>query len=89
MMKLTKYEKSILTAFKNKEFEIIPTTKKIRATYKAAAEATLLKDKSITIRLNSMDLDKIRELAVHSGKKYQTYIGEILHEHIHGRRRAA
>ncbi len=88
-MKLTRYERSILNAFKNNEFEIVPTTKKIRATYKVAAQATLRKDKSITIRLNSLDLERLKELAVKSGKKYQTYIGHILHEHASRRRQAA
>jgi predicted DNA binding CopG/RHH family protein len=88
-MKLTKYEKSLLDAFKNKQFEIVPISRKVRATYRDAARATLAKDKSITIRLNGLDLDKIRQLAVHSGKKYQTYIGELLHNHILHSRKAA
>jgi len=88
-MKLTKYERSILNAFKKNEFEIVPTTKKIRATYKAAAEATLRKDKSITIRLNSLDLERLKQLAVQSGEKYQTYIGHILHTHVFRRLKAA
>ena len=88
-MKLTKYESSILKAFKNNEFEIVPTTKKMRSTYRAAARATLLKDKSITIRLNGLDLERLKELAVRSGKKYQTYIGQILHDHIGRKSKAA
>ncbi|MFH1762516.1 MAG: antitoxin [bacterium] len=88
-MSLTKYEKSILKAFKNKKFKIESSTKKVHATYRDAARAALIKDKSITIRLNSLDLDRIKELAVNSGKKYQTYISELLHEHIKRRLKAA
>jgi predicted DNA binding CopG/RHH family protein len=86
---LTKYEKTLLNSFKNKQFEIVPTTKKVRATYRDAARIALMKDKSITIRLNGFDLDRIKELAVHSGKKYQTYIGNLLHEHISKHSKAA
>ena len=88
-MKLTRYEQSLLTAFKNRQFEIIPTTRKVRATYRDAARAALNKDKSITIRLNGLDLDRIKELAVRSGKKYQTYIGDLLHQHITQHSKAA
>ena len=88
-MKLTKYEKSLLKAFKDKNFEIIPATKKVRATYRDAARAALVKDRRITIRLNGMDLDMIKELAILSGKKYQTYISDLLHKHVMRRVKAA
>ena len=88
-MKLTKYEKELLQAFKSKQFEIIPVSKKVKATYKDAARATLQKNSVITIRLNGYDLDALKELAIKSGKKYQTYIGELLHQHVHSRSRAA
>jgi len=88
-MKITKYEKELLEAFKNKQFEIIPLSKKVKATYAEAARATLNKNRIITIRLNGYDLDALKELAIKSGKKYQTYIGELLHEHVHHRSKAA
>lgn len=88
-MELTKYEKELLRAFKNKQFEIVPVSKKVRATYQEAARATLQKNRTITIRLNGYDLDALKELALKSGKKYQTYLGELLHQHVHSRSKAA
>ena len=88
-MKLTKTEKEMLQAFKNKKFEIIPLSNKIKATYREAAKATLQKNSIITIRLNGFDLDALKELALKSGKKYQTYIGELLHHHVSKQLKAA
>ncbi|MFH0919208.1 MAG: hypothetical protein V1913_02510 [Fibrobacterota bacterium] len=88
-MKLTKSEQRLLSAFKNNNFEIVPVSRKIKATYREAARATLHKNKVISLRLNEFDLDMLKELALKSGKKYQTYIGELLHSHIHKRVKAA
>ena len=54
------------------EFEKIA---KLMAEYKAAYK----KDKVISIRLNSLDIEAIKNKAKKHGIKYQTLISEILH----------
>ena len=88
-MTLSKFEKGILKAFKNKEYEIIRTSKKEKLDYQKAARAALMKDKIITIRLNGFDLNNIKKLALNNGRKYQTYISDILHQHISRRLKVA
>ena len=81
-MKLTRFEKEIDDAINQGKFKTLRLTKKERDKYRAAARATLSKDKIITIRLNGRDLEGIKEIAIKSRKKYQTYIGDLLHEHV-------
>lgn len=38
-----------------------------------------LKDARITLRISGQDLDGIKALAAKAGKKYQTYLGEMIH----------
>ena len=38
------------------------------------------KDVTMTIRVNSKDIEKIKEKAEKLGVKYQTYISEVLHQ---------
>ena len=42
-----------------------------------------LKDSQIALRISSTDLMKLKALARMQGKKYQTYMGEILKREIH------
>jgi predicted DNA binding CopG/RHH family protein len=38
-----------------------------------------LKDARINLRISSQDLAGIKALAAKAGKKYQTYLGEMIH----------
>lgn len=88
-MKLTKFEKELKDAIQKGDFEILKLSKKERDKYREAAKAALSKDKVITLRINGKDLKALKEIALKSGKKYQTYIGDLLHEHIAKRKKAA
>jgi hypothetical protein len=44
MLKLSKYERSILQAIKNNKFKIMPLSRKLSTNYQAAAMATLSSD---------------------------------------------
>ena len=76
-LKLTKEEKEIENALlsgeykpiKGKELENIERTLKSRK-----------KDITMTIRVNSEDIDKIKGKAKELGIKYQSYISEIIHQ---------
>jgi predicted DNA binding CopG/RHH family protein len=82
-------EKDLKSSFKKGDFEILSITKAEKESYQEAARRTLLKDKSITIRINSKDLEAIKSIAVKSGKRYQSYIGELLHDHVARRKKVA
>lgn len=88
-MKKGNLEEDLKKALKKGEYEILPVSKSEKESYQEAARRTLLKDKSITIRINSKDLEALKSIAVKSGKRYQSYIGELLHDHVTKRRRAA
>jgi predicted DNA binding CopG/RHH family protein len=76
-LKLTKEEREIENALlsgeykpiKGKELENIERTLKSRK-----------KDITMTIRVNSEDIDKIKGKAKELGIKYQSYISEIIHQ---------
>ena len=76
-IKLTKEEKAIeeslmsgeFVSIKGKQLEMIEKSLKSRK-----------KDVTMTIRVNSKDIEKIKKKAKKLGVKYQTYISEVLHQ---------
>jgi len=55
--------------------------------HKEAATNYLKKDKRITIRVYSSDLERLKILAAREGLPYQTYITSMLHKVSTGRLR--
>lgn len=51
----------------------------------AAAEATLLKDKRVNIRISSRDLEGLQAKAAEEGVPYQTLMASVLHKFVSGR----
>jgi predicted DNA binding CopG/RHH family protein len=49
------------------------------------AKAAIAKDKRITMRLSSMDLESIQARAVEEGIPYQTLISSVIHKYVTGR----
>ena len=84
-MKLTKEEKDILQSVERGEWKSIPNAKKEATRYRAAARATLRKDKRVNIRITERDLIHLQKAAMHEGLPYQTFISSILHKYINGR----
>ena len=74
--KLTKEEKQIMDAIERDEFVAI-TGKELRNV--ADAIASRKKDATLTVRVNSGDINRIKQLAKKKGIRYQTYISEIIH----------
>lgn len=82
---LDEYEQEIEDSFdQNKSLEPVDKANTVEA-LKKAAENYLKKDKRITIRVYSSDLERIKRLAVEEGLPYQTYITSILHKVSTGR----
>ena len=78
--KLTAYEtkvrKGIRKARANGDFKLLPQDQASRYGEWAKAQ---LKDARITLRISGQDLGAIKSLAAKAGKKYQTYLGEMIH----------
>jgi len=76
-MKLTKEEKGIENALLSGEYRPLKgkELKNIEKILKARK-----KDITMTIRVNSEDIEKIKSKAKEKGIKYQSYISEIIHQ---------
>ena len=55
------------------------------AKFKAAARATAIQDRRVSIRLSSGDLSDIQVKALEEGVPFQTLIASVLHKHVTGR----
>ncbi len=84
MTKLTREEQEILESYDNDEWVSMATSDRM-AELKSYAKATLAKDKKITLRLSSLDLEAIQAKAIEEGIPYQTLISSILHKYVTGR----
>lgn len=84
MSELEQEEKEILESFEKGEWESVGDPNRL-AQLQSYAKATLAKDKRITLRLSSLDLDAIQTKAIEEGIPYQTLISSILHKYITGR----
>jgi predicted DNA binding CopG/RHH family protein len=75
--RLSQEEKEIETALLKGEFKPLQGKKleKIESALRARK-----KDVTMTIRVNSQDIEKIKNKANKLGIKYQSYISEILHQ---------
>ncbi|MFQ5687494.1 MAG: hypothetical protein ACE5GV_12635 [Candidatus Scalindua sp.] len=76
-IKLTKGEKAIEESLLNGEFVPIKG-KQLEMIEKSLRSRK--KDVTMTIRVNSKDIERIKKKAEKLGVKYQTYISEILHQ---------
>lgn len=76
-IKLSKEEKAIEKALLRGEYTKV-SGKEMKAIQRALAARK--KDYTMTIRVNSEDIKKIKKKAVKAGVRYQTFISEILHK---------
>ena len=75
-IKLTREEREMMAGIERDEF--VPVTgKELRDV--ADAIAARKKDATLTIRVNSQDIGRIKKMAVKKGIPYQTYISEVIH----------
>ena len=75
-IKLDAAEKKIMTAIERDEFMPV-IGKELREV--AEAIAARKKDRTLTIRVNSNDIRRIKRLAGSKGIAYQSYLSEIIH----------
>lgn len=80
-------EKDMLESLERDEWKTVPKIKEVREEVKQAAAHYLRKgkEKRISIRVFSKDLDQLREIADAEGLPYQTLVTSILHKYTTGR----
>ena len=83
-MSLTDEEKTLLDSVERGEWRTIPDSEQDAARYRAAARATLRKDKRINVRMSERDLIHLRKAALREGLPYQTLISSVLHKYLNG-----
>lgn len=81
----TLLEQEILASFERGEWKPVRNKKGGIAQLKAAAEATLLKNKRVNIRISSRDLEGLQARAAEEGVPYQTLMASVLHKFVSGR----
>ncbi len=78
-------EQEILASFARGEWKPVRNQKGEIARLRAAAEATLLKNKRVNIRISSRDLEGLQARAAEEGVPYQTLMASVLHKFVSGR----
>ena len=78
-------EEEILASFERGEWKSVRNQKRVMARFRASAEATLLKNKRVDIRLSARDLEGLQARAAEEGIPYQTLMASILHKYVSGR----
>ena len=78
-------EQEILDSFERGEWKPVRNQKGEIARLRAAAEATLLKNRRVNIRISSQDLEGLQARAAEEGVPYQTLMASVLHKFVSGR----
>ena len=85
MPRMTKEEKNLLDSYEKGEWRSVKNLKTEVNRYQKIAQATIIKDKRINIRITAKDLEDIQKKALEEGIPYQTLISSILHKYASGR----
>ena len=76
-------EREIIESLKDLDVKAIKSDKEnIERLKKAAQDYIDKQDKTITLRISSKDLEKIKQIAAKRGLRYQTFIKSVLHQII-------
>jgi predicted DNA binding CopG/RHH family protein len=77
-------EKELLATFEAGEWQSVGEPSRLLELQRYA-KAAIAKDRRITLRVSSADLEGIQTKAVEEGIPYQTLISSILHKYVTGR----
>lgn len=83
-IKLDHDEAEILSSFEKGEWKTVKNIRKEKSLAVKTATKTLKKDVRINIRLTSIDLINIKQIAAYEGLPYQTLISSVLHKYAAG-----
>ncbi len=78
-------EQEILASFERGEWKPIRNQKGEIVRFRAAADATLLKNKRVNISISSQDMEGLQARAVEEGVPYQLLMASVLHKFVSGR----
>lgn len=84
MNELDLEEQDILATFEADEWQSIPEPHRL-IELQGYAKAAIAKDRRITLRLSSIDLESIQVRAIEEGIPYQTLISSVIHKYVTGR----
>jgi predicted DNA binding CopG/RHH family protein len=84
MNELDLEEEEILATFEAGEWQSVNNPNRLTE-LQGYAKAVMSKDKRITMRLSSMDLESIQSRAIEEGIPYQTLISSVIHKYLTGR----
>ena len=78
-------EKELLESYESLDVDNIPLPDKDeQKKMKAAARSFIKKESKINIRIDPLELEKIKEIAAQECLKYQTFVKSVLHKYITG-----
>jgi len=83
-VKLDSEEQDLLESVERGEWKTVENAEEEVAFAKEAAANSLRKDERVTLRLSSIDLDRLKQKAAYKGLPYQTFIASVLHEYAAG-----
>jgi predicted DNA binding CopG/RHH family protein len=83
-VKLDHEEQELLKSVERGEWKTVKNAEEEAAFAREAAANSLRKDERITLRLSSIDLDRLKQKAAYKGLPYQTFIASVLHEYAAG-----
>ena len=78
-------ELEILASFERGEWKPVRNQKREIGRVRKAAEATLLKNRRVNIRISARDLEGLQARAAEDGVPYQTLMASVLHKFVSGR----
>jgi predicted DNA binding CopG/RHH family protein len=78
-------EREILASFERGEWKPVRNQKGEISRLRAAAEMTLLKNRRVSIRISSQDLEGLQARAAEEGVPYHTLMASVLHKFVSGR----
>jgi predicted DNA binding CopG/RHH family protein len=84
MNELDQEEQELLASFEAGEWQSMKTPERL-LDLQSYAKAAISKDRRITLRVSSIDLEGIQTRAIEEGIPYQTLISSILHKYVTGR----
>lgn len=78
-------EEEILASFERGEWKPVRSQRGEMARIQASAQAALLKNRRVNIRISSRDLEGLQARAAEEGVPYQTLMSSVLHKFVSGR----
>ncbi len=84
-LQLDEEEREILEAYESGKLVPVADQEAIIARLKAAAAATLRKDRRVNIRITGHDLVALQNIALEEGIPYQTLMASVLHKYVTGK----